>query len=89
MDLPPLNSQPLNSCVMSDNLSEVYSMSKSTILEAIYAFVYQGFFLTLKQLTFQRMNYTAADFDIEYTSERLIADKDFKSISSMDLNPFI
>lgn len=63
MDLKSLSAINL---IAGDN-----NVGKSTILEAIYAFVYQGFFLTLKQLTFQRMSYTAADFDIEYTSERL------------------
>ena len=31
-DLPPLNYQPLNSCVMSDNLSDAYSPSKSAVV---------------------------------------------------------
>ena len=63
MDLKSLSAINL---IAGDN-----NVGKSTILEAIYAFVYQGFFLTLKQLTFQRMNYTTADFDGEYASERL------------------
>lgn len=63
MDLKSLSAINL---IAGDN-----NVGKSTILEAIYVFVYQGFFLTLKQLTFQRMNYTTADFDNEHASERL------------------
>lgn len=63
MDLKSLSAINL---IAGDN-----NVGKSTILEAIYAFVYQGFFSTLKQLTFQRMNYTTADFDNEHASERL------------------
>lgn len=49
MDLKSLSAINL---IAGDN-----NVGKSTILEAIYAFVYQGFFLTLKQFKIKNFSY--------------------------------